>query len=402
MARSTTRARRRVSPRPPIAAAIAVALVSAIGVPLTSVEAAVDNGVCQTTAFVATFDGYLTRIDVPTGQALAARIDLGDSVYPLDLAVTPDGTTVVVTDGPNDRLIRVDVATSAVTGTATVGRSPQEVAITPDGTVAIVTNAIDGTVSTVDLAAMETHPGDIAVGESPGGVAITPDGSTAYVVNSAGGSVSTVDLAARLADPVDIPVGPGAYAVAITPDGATAFVTKRPELADPPPAVRGSISTIDIATRTKDPDDLEDTRARPAGIAISPDGRTAYVAESTADAVSTIDVATRAWGPTTISVDPYPDGMAITPDGKQVFTSNLDDRSVSPIDAVHGTYATDDGITVGNLPTRVAFTPCATPPPPDPTTTSPATTATTNPRATTSTTVPVVPAAVVTDPRFAG
>ena len=397
MARSTrTRTGSRRARRVPlVAAAVAAPLVLVLGVPLPSVGAAVDNGVCQTTAVVADLFGDVTRIDVPTGQALAGPIDLGDGVNPSDLAITPDGATVVVTDGANDRLIRIDLATWAVTGSATVGRAPQQVAITPDGTTAVVTNGIGGTVSTVDIATMVPHPDDVAVGAMPYGVAVTPDGSTAYVANGESGSVSMVDLATRTKDPVDIAVGLGAYAVAITPDGATAFVTKRPELPDPPPAVQGSISTIDIATRTKHPVDLDDA-ARPAGIAISPDGATAYVAQSTADAVATIDVPTRSWTTTAIPVDSYPDGLAVTPDGKQVFSSNLNDSSVSPIDAVNETYSPDDGITVGSFPTRVAFTPCPVPPPP-------VTTTTTTPAAPT-TTVPVAPApvVVVADPRFTG
>lgn len=397
MARSTTTGAptRRARSVRLVAAAFAAPLVVVLGVPLAAVDAAVDNGVCQTTAFVANFNGYVTRIDVPTGQALADPVDLGDGASASDLAITPDGSTVFVTDGGLDQLYRVDVATFTVTGAATVGRSPQQVAITPDGTTAVVTNGAGGTVSTVDLATMTPNPDEIVVGTSPYGVAITPDGSTAYIANYGSGTVSTIDLATRTKDPVDIAVGLGAYGVAITPDGSTAFVSKRPDLPDPPPAVVGSISTIDIATRTKHPVDLDDA-ARPAGIAISPDGATAYVAQSTTNAVATIDVATRSWTTTSIPVDSYPDGMAVTPDGKQVFSSNLNDSSVSPIDAVNETYSTDDGITVGAFPTRVAFTPCPAPPPP-------VTTTTTRPVAPT-TTVPVspVPAVVVTDPRFTG
>jgi YVTN family beta-propeller protein len=380
-----------------VAVAITAPVLLVLAVPLAPVDAAVDNGVCQTTAVVADLFGVVTRIDVPTGQALADPLDLGDGANPSDLAMTPDGATVVVTDGGRNELVRIDLATWSVTGSTTVGQSPTQVAITPDGATAVVTNATDGTVSTVDIATMTRDPADIAVGAMPYGVAITPDGSTAYVANNASGSVSTIDLATRTTDPVDIPVGLGAYAVAITPDGSTAFVTKRPELADPPPAVQGTISTIDIVTRTKDPVDLDDA-ARPAGIAISPDGRTAYVAQSNADAVATIDVTTRSWGATSIPVDSYPDGLAITSDGKQVYSSNLDDQSVSPIDAVDGTYSTDDGITVGAFPTRVAFTPCPIPPPPVTTTTTrpaPPTTSVPTPS-------PVPAVAVVADPRLAG
>jgi YVTN family beta-propeller protein len=48
-------------------------------------------------------------------------------------------------------------------------------------------------------------------------VAVTPDGTTAFVTNQQDGTVSTIDVKTRTKDPTDIPVGAMPSAVAVTP-----------------------------------------------------------------------------------------------------------------------------------------------------------------------------------------
>ena len=70
------------------------------------------------------------------------------------------------------------------------------------------------------------------------------------------------------------------------------------------------------------------------GIAITPDGKTAYVAGK--GSVIPIATATNTAGkPTKVGQVPF-DGMAITPDGKSLYVVNLDSGTVIPI-----TIATD-------------------------------------------------------------
>jgi YVTN family beta-propeller protein len=46
---------------------------------------------------------------------------------------------------------------------------------------------------------------------------VTPDGKTAFVTNGAIGTVSTIDVKTRTKNPTDIPVGSGPLGVAFTP-----------------------------------------------------------------------------------------------------------------------------------------------------------------------------------------
>jgi YVTN family beta-propeller protein len=64
---------------------------------------------------------------------------------------------------------------------------------------------------------MTKDPPDITVGGDSVGVAFTPDGKTAFVTNFGGGTVSTIDVRSRTKDPTDIPVGSAPPVVAVTP-----------------------------------------------------------------------------------------------------------------------------------------------------------------------------------------
>jgi YVTN family beta-propeller protein len=74
----------------------------------------------------------------------------------------------------------------------------------------------------------------------------------------------------------------------------------------------GSVSTIDIKTRTKHPTDIT-VGPGPQTVAVAPDGKTAFVATRESDSVSTIDMKTRTKHPTDIAVGTFPIGVAITP-----------------------------------------------------------------------------------------
>jgi YVTN family beta-propeller protein len=121
---------------------------------------------------------------------------------------------------------------------------------------------------------------------------------TAFVTNLGSGTLSTVDVKTRTKKPIDITVGTSPFGVAVTPDGKTAFVTN---------FFSGSVS-IDIKTRTKNPTDIP-VGSTPAELTITPDGKTAFVTSVYSNTVSTIDVKTRTKHPTDIPVGTGPVGV---------------------------------------------------------------------------------------------
>jgi YVTN family beta-propeller protein len=72
------------------------------------------------------------------------------------------------------------------------------------------------------------------------------------------------------------------------------------------------VSTIDVKTRTKNPTDIT-VGSGPQNVTVTPDGKTAFVANRASGTVSTIDVKTRTKHPTDITVGTLPIGVAFTP-----------------------------------------------------------------------------------------
>jgi YVTN family beta-propeller protein len=290
------------------------------------------------------------------------------------VGVIPDGVSAVaapsrcratafVADGASSTVSTIDVKTRTKNPTdIAVGKTPLGVTITPDGKTAFVANRDSGTVSTIDVKTRTKNAADIPVGPRPAAVAFTPTGRTAFVTNGSlapgpmvpgSDTVSTIDVKTRTKNPTDITVGRLPSLVAVTPDGRTAFITNLGS---------DTVSAIDVQTRTKDPTDIP-VGGEPAGIAITRDGKTAFVANSgnygatpfpQGNSVSTIDVQTRTKDPTDIPVGTGPAGVAITPDGKTAFVANQG-GTVSTIDVKTRTKHPDD-IPVGKMAAGVAIT----------------------------------------------
>jgi YVTN family beta-propeller protein len=178
--------------------------------------------------------------------------------------------------------------------------------------------------------------GVVVLGLAGALVGVVPDGvsaasarsrcrATAFVPHRVD-SISTIDVKTRTKHPDDIPVGAGPLGVAVTPDGKTAFVTN---------SGSGTVSTIDVKTRTKHPTDIT-VGSLPFLVAVTPDGKTAFVTNNGSGTVSTIDVKTRRKNPTDIPVGLNPKGVAVTPDGKTAFVtnSNLGNEQVPTGDSV--------------------------------------------------------------------
>jgi YVTN family beta-propeller protein len=154
------------------------------------------------------------------------------------------------------------------------------------------------------------------VGVVPSGVSAVPARApcrpTAFVTNIGSGTVSTIDVRTRTKNPTDITVGPTAAGEAVTPDGKTVFVGLRNI---------GTVSTIDVKTRTKNSTDIP-VATNPgvlvSGLAVTPDGKTVFVAtfggeSGLSGTVSAIDVKSRTKHPTDITVGSRPVGVAVTP-----------------------------------------------------------------------------------------
>jgi YVTN family beta-propeller protein len=93
---------------------------------------------------------------------------------------------------------------------------------------------------------------------------------------------------------------------------------------------RTNVSVIDTKTNTVIGSPIP-VGSLPAGVAVTPDGSTVYVANTNDTNVSVIDTATNTVIGSPIRVGFDPEGVAVTPDGSKVYVANELSNTVSVI-----------------------------------------------------------------------
>ncbi|MBE0691143.1 MAG: beta-propeller fold lactonase family protein [Anaerolineae bacterium] len=114
--------------------------------------------------------------------------------YSGSIALAPDNLTMVAANALSDSITILVPSQSRVIDEVSVGRDPRSVAITLDGTRVLVANRGDGTVSIVDIHAASVLA-TIPVGVWPYGV-VTSSDTVAYVSLQGSGEIAEIDLIA--------------------------------------------------------------------------------------------------------------------------------------------------------------------------------------------------------------
>jgi YVTN family beta-propeller protein len=185
---------------------------------------------------------------------------------PVQVRITPDGSTAVVTISGNQVLL-INTATNAVTTIPTPLYNPYGVAISPDGTKAYVTSfsTAQPVIFQINLTTRQLLPQSLQVNSLPKSIFLTPDGAMAWVNFGQSSTIYVIDTLSMTAVGTLNAGGTADTGIAFSPDGTRAYVS----------VFGGSVSVFNTAT-------LAMVASIPVGdqptdIVVSKNGSRAYV-----------------------------------------------------------------------------------------------------------------------------
>ncbi|GAA0381342.1 hypothetical protein GCM10010319_69750 [Streptomyces blastmyceticus] len=217
------------------------------------------------------------------------------------------------------------------------------------GTHVYAAGIVSNTISVVDPQA-HTLVASVDAGINPFGIARTPDGRKLYISNSGAGDVSVFDTTkGRIVTAVTVGVYP--HGVATAPDGAYVYVADTGP--DPGPDGSRSLSVIDTAADKVC--DTWRTGLAPRCVAPGPDGRTLYV--TCTDGLSVLDTEDGGTRRTLAGLG-RAGGVAVHPDGRRVYVADTRQNTLSVIDG--RTLRVGERVRVGRNPWQVAVSPDGT------------------------------------------
>src|SRR6266849_5221951 len=254
-------------------------------------------------AYVGLFkDDAVAVIDTARDRVMAS-IDVGAN--PHGLAVSGDGSRVLVSGWGSNRALVIDTATDRVIGNVPVAQ-PHNGTLSRDGRAGWVASQQQGATALVRLdLTIWKEVARVPLDKTPRGLELSPDGRRVFFTLAGVNAIQVLDTATnRIA--TQIPVGASPHYAPFTPDGRWALaVVQGP----------GELAILDTATNTV-------AGTVPVGKAphwstSSSDGRTAYVTNEATNDVSVVDLAGRRVM-ATIAVGNAPRKIAVQPDRQSV------------------------------------------------------------------------------------
>jgi len=291
-------------------------------------------------------DATATLIDAASGRVVAT-LPTGEG--PHEVAVSHDGALAVVTNygvrgKPGHSITVIDVARAAVARTLDLGAylRPHGVAFLPGDSLLVVTSEARQAVLTVDVRSGAVVASRGTRGRASHMLALSSDGRALVVANIADGTVSL--LASHASQAVDsavvFPVAGAVEGIAITPDGRHAWVgSNRDSL----------VVVVDLARRA--PIDSLRGFGMPYRLAVSPDGQRVVVSDPVRGEVRAFDAASRRprWtlvvprdslvATAEVPGSPSPEGVAISRDARWVFVTLQGRNRLATIDLAQGRIA---------------------------------------------------------------
>lgn len=329
-------------------ACLAVMLLAVVGV-----GHATDSG---TLLVLNKSDHTLSLIDLATK---ASRATIPTGKHPHEVAVSPDGKTAAIANYGNARepgssLTVVDVANRKAIKTIDLGeyRRPHGIVWMPSNRVAVT---VEGSrallIVNVNAGAIEKV---VATGQDGSHmVAVAPKAQRAFIPNLGSSSVTVIDLRAgrKIGD---IAAGAGAEGVDIAPDEREVWVTN---------GRADSVTIIDVATLK--PLATVESKARPIRAKFSPDGKHVLVSNATSGDLAVFDAASKKevrrismrldTDAPTQRRDPVPVGVLVSPALSRAYVANTNADFITVIDLA--TWQIVERLTAGKEPDGLGYSP---------------------------------------------
>ncbi len=262
------------------------------------------------------------------------------------LALTPDGSRLFAANSGTNNVSVIDPRTRKVISTIEGMMRPLGLIVErkakhdwADVPRLYVAQSGGRNVSLVDSRSLEVRD-TIPVGVNPFTAAVSPDLNTLYVSNTFSGDVSVIDVTRYMGNLSNrflakVPVGLAPHGIQVTPDGKRVFVNNSGDL---------SVSVISAETKTviaTIPLASEEQKAKlkrsdegtfsVVGLAMTPDGRWVLSAMGSLDAISVVD-ATSLKMVDSIKVGRQPYWIALSPDARTAYVANSGSGDVSVVE----------------------------------------------------------------------
>jgi YVTN family beta-propeller protein len=301
-------------PKPPAGLLLGILLAPLAALP---VVAGASSAAGATHIYVTNYlDDTVSVIDAGT-KAVVATVRVGRA--PAGVAVSPDRRSVYIANTESNTVTVLDSASNRIVATIALPHSSQPVgvALSPDGRDLYTADGGSNRVSVINTRTRRVVA-SVRVGRQPLSVALSPNGRTLYVANSGSGNLSVINAnTLRLARA--IPTGQFTSGVAVTPDGRSVYVTN--ELT--------GVTIINAVTGT-----VEARLATPSpfGLATSPDGSRAYIADLGPGNVTVIDTGVRKVSAAVPIGPPGTDPFSVDATSDAIYVANQAANTLSVID----------------------------------------------------------------------
>jgi len=274
--------------------------------------------------------GVVQFVDLET-KTVVDEVAVG--LFPFDVVVDPSGIYAYVTGCFSFDVTVLNIRTKQIEKTIPVGFVPTCLNITPDGSKLLVSNSVSGAPQMEDIVIIDTASrkviGMIDTQLSPVDIAITHDGKKAIISHPFAGNVftngliSVVDIdAASVLHTIPLQLVPSG--IAIAPNSHYCYVSN---------TLSSSISVVDL---TLTPPAIVTNVVLgmlygPTDLVVTKNAKKLLVACSAADQVAVLDLADPSH-PTLegyVVVGSTPAGLALTPDGNSALIANIIGNSYS-------------------------------------------------------------------------